>query len=81
MNIPGGGNVGLFPKVSRQSEVVYLSIQQSFNTFESVQWFGFRQVSIGSGKIKPISSGGTVRVVQSHLNMGIGVGIDGNQIR
>jgi len=71
-----GGNLQLFPEVSRQGEVVYLTIQQSFDITKSVQMFRFRPGRVSSGKLKPIPSGSTHTVGLSHLIMGIGVVTD-----
>ena len=71
----------MFPKISKQDEVVYLNIQQSSDTLEGVQRFRFGKGTMSSGEVKPVRSGGTITMVLSHSNIGIDVGIGGYQIR
>jgi len=61
-----------------QCEVVYLGVQQSYNTLEGVEMFRLGQGTMSPSKIKPIGGGYRVTVVLSHSNMRIEVGTDGH---
>jgi hypothetical protein len=78
-SIPSGGNIWLFPKISRQRFFLEGCSQYSFDTFDSVQRFRFKNQARYSCKVKPIYSRRTITIVFFHSNMVIGVGTDAYQ--
>jgi hypothetical protein len=81
VSIPRGGDSGLFPKIGFEEFFLERCCKNSFDTLESVQWFGFKNETGNSSKIKPIRSRSALTVVLVHSNMVICMGTDGYQIR